>query len=256
MLFAAPRCEIDRARYNRAVGVLAPAGTTDLIGAAAVAALIGGLAAIERKGALQLMLSRPIVLAPLLGWALGDPRGGLVLGVPLELIFLGGVNLGGSLPDNETLLAAALTSAVVPAGIFAGTGVDAPLAALGLALLYPLAVAGRMGARGGERHPRDPRSARAGVRGHRLWRDDCRGRAAESAAMTGAAQAARDPRRVSPATLLRVLWRSLFLQAAWNPRGMQNLGFAYAMEPALRDLYPDPTVRAHAVERHLEFFNC
>src|SRR3989442_13170929 len=89
------------------------------------------------------MLSRPIVLAPLLGWALGDPRGGLVLGVPLELIFLGGVNLGGSLPDNETLLAAALTSAVVPAGIFAGTGVDAPLAALGLALLYPLAVAGR-----------------------------------------------------------------------------------------------------------------
>src|SRR5438132_978577 len=142
MLFAAPRCEIDRARYNRAVGVLAPAGTTDLIGAAVVAALIGGLAAVERKGALQLMLSRPIVLAPLLGWALGDPRGGLVLGVPLELIFLGGVNLGGSLPDNETLLAAALTSAVVPAGIFAGTGVDAPLAALGLALLYPLAVAG------------------------------------------------------------------------------------------------------------------
>src|SRR5216683_1984701 len=53
------------------------------------------------------MLSRPIVLAPLLGWALGDPRGGLVLGVPLELIFLGGVNLGGSLPDNETLRAAA-----------------------------------------------------------------------------------------------------------------------------------------------------
>ena len=31
----------------------------------------GGLAAVERKGALQLMLGRPIVLAPLLGWALG-----------------------------------------------------------------------------------------------------------------------------------------------------------------------------------------
>src|SRR5437016_3948576 len=118
----------------------------------AIAALIGGLSAIERKGALQLMLSRPIVLAPLLGWALGDPRGGLVLGVPLELIFLGGVNLGGSLPDNETLLAAALTSAVVPAGIFAGTGVDAPLAALGLALLYPLAVAGRRLDRASETH--------------------------------------------------------------------------------------------------------
>ena len=74
--------------------------------------------------------------------------------------------------------------------------------------------------------------------------------------MTDAAQAESAPRRVSPKTLLRVLWRSLFLQAAWNPRGMQNLGFAYAMEPALRDLYPDPSARARALERHLEFFNC
>ena len=124
----------------------------ETFGTAALAALVGGLAAVERKGALQLMLSRPIVLAPLLGWALGDPRGGLMLGVPLELIFLGGVNLGGSLPDNETLLAAALTSAVVPAGIVAGTGVDPPLAALGLALLYPLAVAGRRLDRASETH--------------------------------------------------------------------------------------------------------
>src|SRR5438132_12084665 len=152
MLSAAPRREIDPTRYNRGVNALVPGGTGDLLGAAVVAALIGGLAAIERKGALQLMLSRPVVLAPLLGWALGDPHGGLVLGVPLELIFLGGVNLGGSLPDNETLLAAALTSAVVPAGIAAGTGVDAPLAALGLALLYPLAVAGRWLDRASERH--------------------------------------------------------------------------------------------------------
>jgi PTS system mannose-specific IIC component len=117
--------------------------TGELLLAAVAAALIGGLAAVERKGALQLMLSRPIVLSPALGWALGDAEGGLVLGVPLELIFLGGVNLGGSLPDNETLLAAALTSALVPAGMAAGTGVDAALAAFGLALLYPLATAGR-----------------------------------------------------------------------------------------------------------------
>lgn len=128
------------------------AAVAELFGTAVIAAAIGGLAALERKGALQLMLSRPIVIAPLLGWALGDPRGGLVLGVPLELIFLGGVNLGGSLPANETLLAAALTSAVVPAGIAAGTGVDAPLAALGLALLYPLAIAGRRLERATETH--------------------------------------------------------------------------------------------------------
>jgi mannose PTS system EIID component len=62
--------------------------------------------------------------------------------------------------------------------------------------------------------------------------------------------------QISAPTLLRVFWRSLFLQAAWNPRGMQNMGFAAAMEPALQELYPDPAVRARATQRHLEFFNC
>jgi mannose/fructose/N-acetylgalactosamine-specific phosphotransferase system component IIC len=108
-----------------------------------IAALTGGVAAVERKGAFQLMLSRPIVLAPVMGLLLGDAAGGLLIGVPLELLFLGGVNLGGNLPDNETLLTAALTAMVVPAGIAAHTGVDGPLAALGLALLFPLALFGR-----------------------------------------------------------------------------------------------------------------
>src|SRR5258708_40098381 len=107
---------------------------------AGIAALIGGLSAVERKGALQLMLSRPLVLAPVMGWALGDAQGGLLLGVPLELLFLGGVNLGGSLPDNESLLAAALTAMLVPAGVLARTGVDPPPAALGLILLFPFSL--------------------------------------------------------------------------------------------------------------------
>jgi len=63
-------------------------------------------------------------------------------------------------------------------------------------------------------------------------------------------------RRVRRPTLARVFLRSLFLQAAWNPRGMQNLGFAHAITPALRELYPDPPECAKAVARHLEFFNC
>ena len=58
------------------------------------------------------------------------------------------------------------------------------------------------------------------------------------------------------ATLARVFLRSFFLQAAWNPRGMQNLGFAHAMAPALAALYPDPKARARATARHLELFNC
>jgi PTS system mannose-specific IID component len=37
---------------------------------------------------------------------------------------------------------------------------------------------------------------------------------------------------------------------------MQNLGFAYAIDPALRCLYADPAKRAEALGRHLRFFNC
>jgi mannose PTS system EIID component len=62
--------------------------------------------------------------------------------------------------------------------------------------------------------------------------------------------------KVPDATLGRVFWRCLFLQAAWNRRGMQNLGFAYAIDPALRRLYPDPERRREALLRHLGTFNC
>lgn len=51
-------------------------------------------------------------------------------------------------------------------------------------------------------------------------------------------------------------FRSLFLQAAWNPHAMQGLGFAHAIAPALAELYPDRAARAQAALRHLEHFNC
>ena len=56
--------------------------------------------------------------------------------------------------------------------------------------------------------------------------------------------------------LARCFLRGLFLQAAWNRRGMQNLGFAFAVEPALRFLYPVKEDRLRALGRHLGFFNC
>ena len=56
-------------------------------------------------------------------------------------------------------------------------------------------------------------------------------------------------------TRWRVFVRSLFLQASWNPKGMQNLGIAYALYPALKKLYPEPGAQSAAVRRHLVFFN-
>ena len=61
---------------------------------------------------------------------------------------------------------------------------------------------------------------------------------------------------LSHATQARVFWRCLFIQAAWNRRGMQNLGFAYAIDPALRRIYPEPAAREEALQRHLGVFNC
>lgn len=35
----------------------------------------------------------------------------------------------------------------------------------------------------------------------------------------------------------RVWWRSQFLQGSWNYERMQNMGWAYALIPALKKLY-------------------
>ncbi|MES2201267.1 MAG: PTS system mannose/fructose/sorbose family transporter subunit IID [candidate division FCPU426 bacterium] len=56
-------------------------------------------------------------------------------------------------------------------------------------------------------------------------------------------------------TLWRMVLRSFFIQCAWNFERMQNLGFAFAMAPALKRLYPDKERRIMALRRHMEFYN-
>ncbi|WP_225408466.1 PTS system mannose/fructose/sorbose family transporter subunit IID [Stigmatella hybrida] len=63
------------------------------------------------------------------------------------------------------------------------------------------------------------------------------------------------PADLSRGVLLRVFLRSLLLQASWNPKGMQNLGLAYTVFPALKSLYPEKEAQEAAVRRHLAFFN-
>ena len=50
-------------------------------------------------------------------------------------------------------------------------------------------------------------------------------------------------------------WRLTFLQGSWNYERMQNLGWAYALMPAIKKLYTTKEDRAAALGRHLEFFN-
>ncbi|MGY3766184.1 PTS system mannose/fructose/sorbose family transporter subunit IID [Vagococcus vulneris] len=54
---------------------------------------------------------------------------------------------------------------------------------------------------------------------------------------------------------ISVWWRSQFLQASWNYERMQNVGWAYAMMPAIKKLYHTKEDRSLALKRHLEFFN-
>ncbi len=104
--------------------------------------LIAGLAAVERKGFLQAMLSRPIALAPVTGWALGDAQGGLLVAPPLELLWLGAVNLGAAVPAHEALGTAAIAGGAVLAGRAVG-GVSPEVALLAVLIGAPLALVGR-----------------------------------------------------------------------------------------------------------------
>jgi mannose/fructose/N-acetylgalactosamine-specific phosphotransferase system component IIC len=115
----------------------------------AVLGVVAGLAAIERKGFLQGMLSRPIALAPLAGLALGDVEGGLYVAAPLELLWLGAVNLGAALPVHEALGTAAIAGGTV-LGLRAVAGGDAArsvllpaVAVLAVLVCAPLALLGR-----------------------------------------------------------------------------------------------------------------
>ncbi len=55
--------------------------------------------------------------------------------------------------------------------------------------------------------------------------------------------------------LFRLFFRSLLIQASWSFDRMQSLGFAYAIEPVLRKLYPDGEEYRARLDVHLEYFN-
>lgn len=49
--------------------------------------------------------------------------------------------------------------------------------------------------------------------------------------------------------------RHQFLQGTWNFERMQNGGWAFAMIPAIKALYPNKDDQVKALKRHLEFYN-
>ncbi len=55
--------------------------------------------------------------------------------------------------------------------------------------------------------------------------------------------------------MILVFLRSLLIQSSWSFDRMQSLGFAYAMTPALRRLYPNDEEYRRRINLHLDYFN-
>ncbi|WP_229688915.1 PTS system mannose/fructose/sorbose family transporter subunit IID [Puia dinghuensis] len=81
------------------------------------------------------LLSRPLVLAPLVGGALGDWHQGIVIGASLELIFMGNIKVGAAIPP-DVVTGGVLGTAFA---IMSGKGVG-----IALALAIPISILAEM----------------------------------------------------------------------------------------------------------------
>ncbi|MCC8194059.1 MAG: PTS system mannose/fructose/sorbose family transporter subunit IID [Deltaproteobacteria bacterium] len=61
---------------------------------------------------------------------------------------------------------------------------------------------------------------------------------------------------VPRATFLLVFLRTYLVGAAFNMRGLQNVGFMYAMDPALAAIHRDPGELRKARNRYARHYNC
>lgn len=61
--------------------------------------------------------------------------------------------------------------------------------------------------------------------------------------------------RPGPSERRSTALRSMLIQGAWNYETLQGVGFAWAILPGLRRLYPDPAARRRRIVNHLGVFN-
>ncbi len=100
---------------------------------------VGGAVALDKAAVFQFMVSRPIVAAPLIGLMLGDVSTGLQAGVVLELLWIGCLPVGASVPPDETLLSILVTAVTVWCSKALGVPPEEVMA-LCLVLLLPVAI--------------------------------------------------------------------------------------------------------------------
>ncbi len=109
----------------------------------AVSSIVGGLLHLDRTAAFQFLISRPLVSSTVMGLLLGDLRTGLLIGMVLELLWIGMQPLGTALPPDDTIVAVAAPAAAIIAGRLLG-GIGTPLIGLSVLISLPLSAVGRL----------------------------------------------------------------------------------------------------------------
>jgi PTS system mannose-specific IIC component len=99
----------------------------------------GGLLCLDRVF-IQAMISRPVVIAPIIGLLLHNPYAGLVIGAFVELIWIDRIPIGTYIPPNDSITAVVATSMAVIAGQKLG-GISTPeLIALSILIAVPCGI--------------------------------------------------------------------------------------------------------------------
>ena len=96
--------------------------------------VIGSILWMDRVYVFQFMLSRPIIMAPILGLVFGDVQTGLLTGACLELLWLNSPPVGSFLPEDESFCAAVAT----PVACYAASTMVPSAAAVGLSLVLSM----------------------------------------------------------------------------------------------------------------------
>nr|WP_272936612.1 PTS sugar transporter subunit IIC [Syntrophus gentianae] len=81
--------------------------------------LLGGLICLDRI-VIQSMIARPVIAAPLMGFFLGDPYSGLLIGAFIELFWIDRLPIGTLIPPNDSLTAILVTASCILSGRMIG----------------------------------------------------------------------------------------------------------------------------------------
>lgn len=104
-------------------------------------ALVGGITCLDRT-LVQVMMSRPIVVGPIIGLILNNPYTGLLIGAFVELFWIDRSHIGVSVPPNDTVVAILITGSSIIVGNKLGAQ-SSELVAFSVLLFMPFGILGQ-----------------------------------------------------------------------------------------------------------------